>query len=48
MIMSRTQELVFLCMLNFFMLVQSSADGPEQHDLARSNKNLTRTDKNLT
>ena len=30
MVMSHTQELVFLCMLNFFMLVQSSADGPEQ------------------
>ena len=33
MVMSHTQELVFLCMLNFFMLVQSSADGPEQVDL---------------
>ena len=28
MVMSHTQEFVFLCMLNFFMLVQSSADGP--------------------
>ena len=30
MVMSRMQELVFLCMLNLFMLVQSHADGPEQ------------------
>ena len=32
MVMSHTQELVFLCMLNFFILVQSSADGPEHFD----------------
>ena len=32
MVMSHTQELVFLCMLNFFILVQSSADGPEHCD----------------